>query len=74
MAGTTSDLEAKKSVAEAWFQQLRDDICTSYERLEADLPETAPLGKEAPGRFVQTPWERTDHTGAPGGGGKMSLM
>ena len=27
-----------------------------------------------PGRFVRTPWDRTDHTGAPGGGGVMSLL
>src|SRR3569833_3451610 len=26
------------------------------------------------GRFVRKPWERTDHTGAPGGGGVMSMM
>ena len=26
------------------------------------------------GRFERTPWQRTDHTGAPGGGGVMSMM
>jgi coproporphyrinogen III oxidase len=74
MADTVRDIEAKKSEAEAWFRTLRDEICASFERLEADLPETAQFGGEAPGHFVKTPWERTDHTGAPGGGGTMSLM
>ena len=74
MAETAADLETRKSTAEAWFQALRDEICTGFERLEADLPDTAPLAGEAPGSFVRTPWERTDHTGAPGGGGVMSVM
>lgn len=74
MADTAHDLETRKSAAEAWFRTLRDDIVAQFEKLEADLPETAPLASEAPGTFVQTPWERTDHTGAPGGGGLMSMM
>lgn len=74
MAETAHDLETRKSAAEAWFQALRDEIVAQFEKLEADLPETAPMAGEAVGRFVQTPWERTDHTGAPGGGGVMSLM
>src|SRR5690606_27921175 len=28
----------------------------------------------APGRFHREPWARTDHTGADGGGGEMSIM
>src|SRR5690606_24555750 len=27
-----------------------------------------------PGRFVRTPWERTDAIGVPGGGGVMAMM
>ena len=63
-----------KAQAEAWFQQLRDEICTSFEALEDDLPASAPLGDMAAGRFARSPWERTDHTGTKGGGGVMSLM
>ena len=60
--------------AERWFAALRDEICAALEALEDDLPPGAPSRKRAPGRFVRKPWERTDHTGAPGGGGVMSSM
>jgi coproporphyrinogen III oxidase len=67
-------LEARKTRARAWFETLRDDICAAFETLEADLPAGAPLAEQEPGRFVRTPWSRTDHSGAPGGGGVMSLL
>ena len=66
--------EARKTHARAWFEHLRDDICAAFEALEDALPATAPLGDSPPGRFVRTPWNRTDHSGAPGGGGVMSIM
>jgi coproporphyrinogen III oxidase len=69
-----SDLEARKGRARAWFEQLRDDICVSLEALETQLPSDAPFASRAPGRFVRTPWNRTDHSGTPGGGGVMALM
>jgi coproporphyrinogen III oxidase len=68
------EIDEWQAVAAAWFQQLRDDLCAVFERLEADLPPDAPRAGSAPGRFVRTPWQRTDHTGAPGGGGMMSLV
>ena len=58
-------LDARKARARAWFESLRDDICRSFEALEDTLPATAPLADRAPGRFVRTPWQRTDHTGQP---------
>jgi coproporphyrinogen III oxidase len=63
-----------KQRAATWFAALRDDLCAAFERLEADLPAGAPMGGKAAGCFVRTPWTRTDHTGAPGGGGVMSLL
>ena len=72
-AGGTPD-EGQKNVTSAWFATLRDEICAALEALEAELPASAPLGDRPPGRFVRTPWQRTDHSGAPGGGGVMSLM
>jgi coproporphyrinogen III oxidase len=67
-------LAQRKSRARAWFETLRDDICAAFEALEDALPAGAPLGESAPGRFLRTPWERTDHSGKPGGGGTMAMM
>ena len=67
-------LETRKARAENWFQSLRDTICAALETLEDQA--TGPFFPEAqePGRFVRTPWDRTDHSGAKGGGGVMSIM
>jgi coproporphyrinogen III oxidase len=65
-------LATRQSRAKAWFEQLRDEICTSCEALDDEAP--APLYPGAPARFVRTPWQRTDHTGAPGGGGVMASL
>src|SRR5579859_1681646 len=67
-----SMIEERKARAKAWFEALRDDLCAAFERLEDDAPESLYPGSA--GRFVRTPWDRTDHTGRPGGGGMMSLM
>ena len=67
-----SKLDERKARAQAWFESLRDDICAAFERLEDEAP--AALYAAAPGRFVRTPWQRTDATGRPGGGGVMGMM
>jgi coproporphyrinogen III oxidase len=67
-------MEARKARARAWFESLRDEICASYEELEDALPAKALLSDRAAGRFRRTPWQRTDHSGAPGGGGEMAIM
>jgi coproporphyrinogen III oxidase len=64
----------RKERARAWFGALRDEICAAFEELEASLPACAPFCERAPGRFLRTPWSRTDHSGVPGGGGEMSMM
>jgi coproporphyrinogen III oxidase len=70
----TRQLVEHKQKASAWFEELRTGICAVFEKLEEDLPAGAPLSDRPPGRFTRTPWERTDHSSAPGGGGVMSLM
>jgi len=70
----TSQIQPRKDRARAWFEALRDDIVAAFEALEDALPVGAPLADRATGRFVRTPWQRTDHTGSPGGGGVMAMM
>ena len=64
----------RRDAAQAWFKNLRDEICAAFETLEKDPPAGAPLSDQPQSRFVRTPWERTDHTGTPGGGGVMSML
>jgi coproporphyrinogen III oxidase len=70
----SAQLDARKDRTRAWFETLRDLIVTAFEALEDELPAGTPLSDRPAGRFVRTPWSRTDHTGAPGGGGVMALM
>jgi coproporphyrinogen III oxidase len=67
-----SVIEDRKAHARSWFEQLRNNICAAFEKLEDDAPASLYPGDA--GRFVRTPWERTDHSGKPGGGGTMSMM
>ena len=67
-------IEQRKEQAKAWFETLRDRIVAAFEAVEDALPDTAPLGDRPAGRFTRTPWSRTDHSGAAGGGGVMAMM
>lgn len=68
----TDALDQRKQTARVWFEHLRDEICSSLEKLETNAPGALYPGE--PAKFVRTPWERTDHTGKPGGGGVMSVL
>jgi coproporphyrinogen III oxidase len=59
--GRSPDLETHKARTRAWFEELRDVISAALEKLEDDAP--AELYDGSAGRFVRTPWERTDHGG-----------
>ena len=69
-----SQIETRKQRARAAFETLRDRIVAAFEALEDALTAGAPLAELPAGRFVRTPWQRTDHTGASGGGGVMAMM
>jgi coproporphyrinogen III oxidase len=62
-------LDEQKTKARAWFERLRDDLCAAFEKLEDDVHADG-----QPGRFVRTPWQRKDHSGADGGGGTMAML
>lgn len=57
-----------------WCTTLRDRICAALEAIEDEASGPFPPEATAPGRFERKPWERTDHTGAKGGGGVMAMM
>jgi coproporphyrinogen III oxidase len=67
-------IDTSKARARAWFETLREEIVAAFEKLEDALPAAAPFADRAAGRFVRTPWQRTDHSGGPGGGGVMAMM
>ena len=69
--------ETYKATAEAWFKDLRNQICAAFEAIEDDLTggdSSRESGME-PGRFAQTEWTRpANEDGGDGGGGVMSVM
>lgn len=64
--------DAQQTSARTWFEQLRDEICETFETLEDELG-TGASGEPA-GRFERRAWDRIDSSGGPGGGGVMSVM
>jgi coproporphyrinogen III oxidase len=59
-------LDEQQQAARDWFESLRSRICAAFEQLERES------GSDA--GFVYTPWDRTDVTGGPGGGGVRAQM
>jgi coproporphyrinogen III oxidase len=70
----SSLIEDRQNTARTWFEQLQDRILEAIEALEREAPGPHPDAIAAPGRFIKKDWDRTDHTGAPGGGGTMASL
>ncbi len=71
---TEAKLDSRKAAAQAWFESLQMRIIAAFEKVEADCPGPFAPGADSPGRFELKSWSRTDHSGAPGGGGRMGLI
>ena len=67
----TSSLSPRQRAAAEWFEALQGRLIAAFEALEAEAP-----GHDgaAPARFEIKPWSRADHSGAPGGGGRMAML
>ncbi len=74
MNAAQDQLETRKAAARDWFESLQMRIIAAFEALEDEA--AGPFAAEAttPGRFALTPWSRTDHSGTPGGGGRMGMI
>ena len=57
-----------------WFEALQRRIVESFEALERRADSVLAEPGAEPGAFALKPWERTNHDGAPGGGGRMGLL
>jgi coproporphyrinogen III oxidase len=57
-------LHTKQMIASSWFKDLRDEICTSFEKIEKDQ-----FKSNANIKFFKKKWERSG-----GGGGVISVM
>ncbi len=58
--------------ASDWFEAIQRRIIEAIETLEREFADAR--ANIAPSRFAIEPWERTDASGAPGGGGRMAML
>ena len=69
-----TDFTARKEEARGWFEALQGRIIAAMEALEDNCPGPFFPEADGPGRFAPKPWVRTDHSGEPGGGGRMAIL
>ena len=70
----SSALENRQNDARAWFEALQQRIIASLEAIEREAPGPFHDANARPGRFVRKSWDRTDQSGALGGGGIMATL
>ena len=69
----SEDFAGRKARASAWFEALRDEVCTAFEALE-DAQATGPHAGLAPGRFQRIETRRAGEGEGDQGGGVMSVL
>jgi coproporphyrinogen III oxidase len=67
----SADLAKRQKNAADWFDTAQGRMIAAFEALEEEALGAS--GKPA-GKFEVTPWTRRDHSGGPGGGGRMALL
>jgi coproporphyrinogen III oxidase len=71
---SASDLDMRKREAVEWFEALQMRIVAALEALEWRNDAIFAEKEAAPGKFALKDWERANHDGAQGGGGRMGLL
>jgi coproporphyrinogen III oxidase len=64
----------RKGTARHWFETLQGKITSALGALEEEASGPFADGNDKPGQFAFKPWQRTDHAGGDGGGGRMALL
>ncbi len=68
-------MELRKKKAKAWFNELQNQICDSFEKIEQESQHSDIFKKYVPAQFEKKDWDRIDQeTQEPGGGGQMRVM
>ena len=62
------NLDEKKQIARQWFENLRDQICDTFEAIEIEY------SPDITSKFERKIWKRPNHSKNDGGGGVMSIM
>ncbi len=68
------DFAEEKQRARDWFESLQLKLIAAMEAIEQESTGPFDASAREPGRFELSPWSRTDHTGEPGGGGRMGIL
>ena len=68
------DFAEEKQRARDWFESLQLKLIAAMETIEQESTGPFDASAREPGRFELSPWSRTDHTGEPGGGGRMGIL
>jgi coproporphyrinogen III oxidase len=73
-AMSQAELERRQRTVSAWFENLQTRMIGLFEQLEEEAPGPFAPDAGTPGRFEFKPWNRLDHAGAPGGGGRTAML